>query len=243
MNSNNYSVSIVIPVYNEQKILRRQIKNIIRELDSRSKFKDKLKYEIILVVNGCTDKTFRICKNLNRYKVVRTIFLDKADYGYALRVGMSSAVGKVIVNFDIDFYDINFLFQALVLEPFGYDIIIASKNIKLSSDNRKFIRRVISGLYKYVLYYGFGLQVSDTHGIKAWRNDKKLQKLINKTVNNKEIFDTELIIRSQYAGRKLLELPTKVKEIRKSVSSIFTRALRGSLQIFKLWLSIKIFKK
>ncbi|OQA35718.1 MAG: Undecaprenyl-phosphate 4-deoxy-4-formamido-L-arabinose transferase [Parcubacteria group bacterium ADurb.Bin326] len=239
MNSNNCSVSIVIPVYNEQKILRRQIEHIIKELRSRSKFK----YEIILVANGCTDNTFRICKDLNRYKAVRTIFLDKADYGYALRAGMSSAIGKMIVNFDIDFYDINFLFQALALEPFGYDIIVASKNIKLSSDNRKLIRRVISGLYKYVLYYGFGLQVSDTHGIKAWRNDKKLRKLIDKTVNNKEIFDTELIIRSQYAGRKLLELPTNVKEIRKSVSSIFKRALRGSLQIFKLWLSIKIFEK
>lgn len=239
MNSNNYSVSVVIPVYNEEKILRRQVQQIIKGLRS----KPKTNYEIVLVANGCTDNTFRICKDLNRRKGVRTIFLEKADYGYALREGMRAAIGKVIVNFDIDFYDINFLFQALALEPFGYDIIVASKNIKLSSDNRKLPRRIISGFYKYVLYYGFGLQVSDTHGIKAWRNDKKLKKLIEKTVNNKEIFDTELIIRSQYAGRRLLELPTSIKEIRKSVSSIFRRALRGSLQIFKLWLNIKIFEK
>ena len=94
MNSNNYSVSVVIPVYNEEKILRRQVQQIIKGLRS----KPKTNYEIVLVANGCTDNTFRICKDLNRRKGVRTIFLEKADYGYALREGMRAAIGKVIVN-------------------------------------------------------------------------------------------------------------------------------------------------
>lgn len=240
--NNKIDVSIVIPVYNEELILKKQIENIVNELDLRLKGS----YEIIIVENGSTDRTLQICnqfKKYQKYQSVRVESMSLADYGAALRKGMLSSRGKIIVNYDLDYYDISFLLQALALEPFGYDVIVASKNIKLSKDKRKFIRRLISSFYKYVLFYGFGLQVSDTHGIKAWRNDNKFRELIAETVSNKEIFDTELIIRSQYAGRKLLELPTRVIEMRKSVSSILKRASRGSAQIMKLWFRFNILER
>jgi len=238
-NKTRIDVSIVIPIYNEEKILNRQILNISKGLNS-SLIEN---YEVILVANGCTDNTINICNKLKRHKRVRIIILERADYGMALRAGMSASNGKIIINYDIDFYDINFLLQSLALVPLGYDVIVASKGMKLSLDNRGLLRRIISGLYKYVLFYGFGLRVSDTHGIKSWRNDAELKKLIHETKQNREVFDTELIIRSQYAGRRLLELPTSVNEIRKPVSSIFRRAVRGSFQILRLWFRIKMIGK
>lgn len=227
-----YAVSIVIPVHNEEAIIKKQINKIIDKL----KEKHIYDYEIIIVENGSTDGTLEICYALERQGKIKVISNKVADYGKALRDGMLQSKGEIIINYDIDYYDIDFLMQSMVLNPFGYDVIVASKNTRLSTDKRKFLRRLISALYKYVLYYGFGLQVSDTHGIKAWRNDDVLKYLITNTLNNYEVFDTELIIRSQYNGRKLLELPINVIETRRSVSSIVKRAIRGFVQIVKLWL-------
>lgn len=225
-----------MPVYNEEKIIKNQINKIKQSFNVRP----EISYEIIISENGSTDKTLEICSDLQKEENVFVISNTVADYGRALRAGMLKASGKIIVSCDIDYYDIDFLFQSLALEPFSYDIIVASKNARLSNDNRHLSRRMISSLYKYILYYGFGLRVSDTHGIKAWRNDDILKSLINSTINNKEIFDTELIVRSQYANRKLLELPINITETRKSVTPIFRRALRGFYQIVKLLIYFKI---
>lgn len=228
-------ISIVIPVHNEEKYISKQIGNLVNQLKINFR-----KFELILVENGSTDTTLAKCKILAKQSTyVKVISIERPDYGLALRRGLSASSGKVIINFDLDYYDINFTKQAIALEPFGYDIIIASKNLRLSKDMRKSVRRVISSIYKYILYYGFGLVVTDTHGIKAWRNDKKLKELIRQTLNNREIFDTELIIRSQYDGRKLLELPIEVRELRKSVTNILPRAWRGFKQIVRLWIQLK----
>jgi len=232
----NKFISIVIPIHNEEKMLEKNITEIVENMN-----RSKVKYEIILIENGSTDKTYdvasKISERYNRFDLVR---INCADYGKALKVGMARARGYIIVNYDLDFYDIDFALQAIALEPFGYDIIVASKNLRLSRDLRSFNRRIISSIYKYFLYYGFGLNVSDTHGIKAWRNDSILQRLINETTQTKEIFDTELIIRSQYAKRKLLELPITINETRKSVSRILPRVIRGLWQLTKLWFLLRL---
>lgn len=228
-------LSIVIPVHNEEKIIENRILNLVKQLEIT-----KYSFQILIVENGSTDKTISICKKISVIPNIKLLTLKNANYGRALRVGMLKSQGEMIVNFDLDYYDVNFVCQAMALKPFGYDIIIASKNLRSSLDKRPFVRRLISSAYKYVLYYGFGLKVSDTHGIKSWRNDDKLRELISLTVDNNEIFDTELIIRSQYAGRILLELPTTVEEIRKPVTSILIRSIRGFYQIFKLWLILKV---
>jgi len=228
-------LSIVIPVHNEEKIIEGRILNLIKQLKNT-----KYHFQILIVENGSTDKTLSVCKKISAIPNIKILSLKNANYGKALRTGMLESRGKMIINFDLDYYDVNFAYQAMALEPFGYDIIIASKNLRSSLDKRSLVRKLISSTYKYLLYYGFGLKVSDTHGIKAWRNDDKLHKLILSTINNNEIFDTELIIRSQYAGRTLLELPTIVEEMRKPVTSILIRSIRGFYQISKLWLTLKV---
>ena len=232
----NKLISIVIPIHNEEKILERNITEIVENMNHQ-----KVKYEVILIENGSTDKTYEVASKISeKYNHVGLVRISRADYGKALKVGMVKARGYVIVNYDLDFYDVDFAMQALALEPFGYDIIVASKNLRLSRDFRSSNRRIISSIYKYFLYYGFGLNVSDTHGIKAWRNDSILRRLIQETTQTKEIFDTELIIRSQYAKRKLLELPITITETRKSVSRILPRVIRGAWQLTKLWFLLKL---
>jgi hypothetical protein len=52
----------------------------------------------------------------------------------------------------------------------------------------------------------------------------------------RDIFDTELVIRGERAGFRLLELPVTVAEQRPPRSSIFARAPGAALNLLKLYL-------
>ena len=71
----------------------------------------------------------------------------------------------------------------------------------------------------------FQTSLSDTHGMKAIRRSN-IQREINNVISTQDIFDTELLIRIEKSGFKILEVPAKVNEIRPSVSVIFTRIPR-----------------
>ena len=79
----------------------------------------------------------------------------------------------------------------------------------------------------------FQTSLSDTHGMKAIRKTN-IQKELDNVISTQDIFDTELLIRIEKSGFKFSEVPTKVNEIRPSVSVIFTRIPRTLKSLFKL---------
>src|SRR5262245_52325380 len=100
-------LSIVIPVYNEEKILEREV------LAVRSKMAEMLpqtRYEIVLVENGSTDATRSIARDLEQgHDDVRALSLETPSYGLALREGILQSRGTVVLLCNIDFWDIPFL--------------------------------------------------------------------------------------------------------------------------------------
>jgi hypothetical protein len=153
-----------------------------------------------------------------------------------MRSGMIAATGDIIVNFDIDYWDVDFVRMCtVIMRDFDVDLVIGSKNARLSVDNRAPSRRLISQAFRGVLHVGFGLRVSDTHGIKAWRRSPLLLEQIAACHFTRDIFDTELVIRCERAGFRLLELPVTVAEQRPPRSSIVARvpgAVRSMLELF-----------
>jgi glycosyltransferase involved in cell wall biosynthesis len=229
-------VSIVIPIYNEERILADALAEMRAELARQN----VIRYEIILVENGSTDRTAEVALALaQQYPELRVERITTADYGRAIRRGMLAARGAFIVNFDIDYWDVLFLRKSLAMLQFEYDIIIGSKNALLSRDQRSVARRFISQGYRFFLLIVFGLRVSDTHGIKAWRNDAELRRLISETMFNKHIFDSELIIRSQKSGRNCLEIPVSVWEKRRSTRNILRRVPEALYDLILLWWALR----
>jgi len=101
--SNKVKVSILIPCYNSASFLQDVIDDLICELNS---FKKKLidVYEIILVVDGSPDKTFKVASNLsNRYKQIKVFELTK-NFGQhaAIFAGISQCQFPLIVTMDDD---------------------------------------------------------------------------------------------------------------------------------------------
>lgn len=206
------SFSVIIPIFNEEEILEKQLARLIGEID---KILPKSVYELILVENGSTDETHEIARKLARQNShIRTFHLENPSYGQAFKEGIKKARYEVIVQFDIDFWDIDFLEQSLLLIE-RYDIVIGSKNLGISKDNRPIARKLISKFVEQIIRVYFRVPFSDTHGLKAMRRSLILS-LINKVRSRNLFFDSELLIISYRLNYSFVELPVRLKEIRRT---------------------------
>jgi glycosyltransferase involved in cell wall biosynthesis len=235
-------ISIVIPIHNEEKYLMDSINRLCIELEKA----DVHDYEIILAENGSKDRTQELARNLTeKSNKIRLIILEKADYGAALKECMIKAKGNFIIQYDLDYWDVSFLRKTvLLMKNFEYNIILGSKNMLLSKDERHPVRRIISQGYRLFLLIFFKLKVSDTHGVKAFKNDDNLKQLIRETKFTRHIFDSELVIRSQKKGLNIIELPMTVVENRPSpTKAIIKRVPEAIFDLIWLWWELYIRKK
>jgi hypothetical protein len=69
--------------------------------------------------------------------------------------------------------------------------------------------------------------------MKAVRN-KFIRKEVNNVVSTQDVFDTELLIRIEKSGERILEIPAVINEIRPSVSVIYKRIPRTIKSLVKL---------
>ena len=67
--------------------------------------------------------------------------------------------------------------------------------------------------------------VSDTHGMKAVRR-RVVTEIAPQVVSTEDLFDTELVIRAERAGYRVVEVPVTVRELRESKTRLFHRVPR-----------------
>ena len=122
------ALSIVIPVYNEVRIVGAAVDELVRKLDALS-FSD---FELILTENGSTDGTVQVLEELAaRHGRVRFLHGDEPNYGRALKRGILEARGEIVLCDEIDLCDTDFYQRALPLlgtaaQP-GVDLVVGSK--------------------------------------------------------------------------------------------------------------------
>lgn len=219
-------VSVVIPAHNEEAFMAAAVAAVVQGMRQRGPF------EMILVENGSTDATAEMARGLERdIAEVRAISMPDPDYGRALRAGLLAARGSTVVIFDMDFYDLEFFDRAMALirgtdgQGDGPVIVVATKRGEGSVDTRVWSRRLVTKSFSLLLRYGFGLRVSDTHGMKVLRRQAVLVHAEACRFGT-DIFDTELVLRAERAGLKVDELPVTVTELRPARTSIAKRIPR-----------------
>ena len=150
------NISIVIPIYNEEYVLKKEIIKIIKELGD---ILGENQYEILLVNNGSTDQTLNIANELaTKNNFISIINLKKPAYGEALRLGINQSKGDYVTIFNIDFWDIGFLKSSIMLlKTNEYAFIVGSKLIANNFDNRGIFRKFISIIFNHrlMLFFGF----------------------------------------------------------------------------------------
>jgi hypothetical protein len=223
-------ISVVMPAHDEEAFLAPAVRDVAEGMRSRGEF------EVVVVENGSTDGTADVAKRLaEEIPELRVLSLGAADYGKALRMGFLSARGEVAAFFDVDYYDLGFLDRAVVLmeAPDGPAVVVGSKRGEGALDTRPWPRRMVTLVFSTILRVGFGLSVSDTHGMKVLRCEP-LVPLAERCRFGTDLFDTELILRAERSGLKSGEVPVVVQELRPSRSSIARRIPRTMANLVRL---------
>jgi len=228
MNNMINNFSVVIPIFNEEEIFSESANKIYKICEEMN-----IPFEIIFSENGSTDNTVNLIQAFIENKDNCFMIRNKlANYGLALKNGFKNTKNELVISFDIDYFSKQFLEQAIQLDE-KYVALVASKRMSESQDERTFVRKIATTVFVFILKLLFQTSLSDTHGMKAIRRSN-IQKEINNVISTQDIFDTELLIRIEKSGFKILEVPARVNEIRPSVSVIFTRIPRTLKSLFIL---------
>tara|TARA_B100000941_G_scaffold170726_1_gene121633 strand:- start:331 stop:1065 length:735 start_codon:yes stop_codon:yes gene_type:complete len=228
MNNMINNFSVVIPIFNEEEIFSESANKIYKICEEMN-----IPFEIIFSENGSTDNTVNLIQAFIENKDNCFMIRNKlANYGLALKNGFKNTKNELVISFDIDYFSKQFLEQAIQLDE-KFVALVASKRMSESQDERTFVRKIATTVFVFILKLLFQTSLSDTHGMKAIRRSN-IQKEINNVISTQDIFDTELLIRIEKSGFKILEVPARVNEIRPSVSVIFTRIPRTLKSLFIL---------
>jgi glycosyltransferase involved in cell wall biosynthesis len=222
-------ISIVIPVYNEARIVREAVLELTKKLDALA-----WDYELILTENGSRDGTLQILEELSAsLSRVRHLHGDEANYGRALKRGILEARGEQVICDEIDLCDVSFYERALPMLSQGVDLVVGSKAMAGADDERPLMRRTATRIITILLRITTGFKGTDTHGLKAFRRERLID-VARVCVVERDLFASELVIRAARMGRVVREIPIALREKRPPSTNLFRRVpnvLKGLLKL------------
>ena len=137
--------SIIVPVYNEEKVINEAFKRIKSVMDTVS-----AEYEMIFIDDGSKDTTKSILKNLTKEnKKAKAIFLSR-NFGHqaAISAGLDYCSGQAVVIIDADMQDPPEIIPEMIKKwKEGYDVVYG-KRISRKGENS--LKKITAKLF-YIL--------------------------------------------------------------------------------------------
>ncbi len=196
-------ISIIIPIYNENDILE---KNILKINDY---FQGKYKFEIILINDGSTDNSLNILNSLNLKNLVILNNANNYGKGYSIIRGILKSKGDLILQTDADLSAPISEFSKLYYKlSEGYDFVIGSRSNKNSNVETKqnIIRIFLGQTFNKITKLLLGLSYQDTQcGFKLY-NSIKIKKIINLCIVKKFCIDVEILYLASINNFKVFEM-------------------------------------
>ena len=153
-------LSVVVPVYNVEKFLKRCVDSIIAQ--------SYRNLEIILVDDGATDSSGAICDEFQTKDArIKVIHQKNGGLSAARNAGLRAAVGEYLAFVDADDYIAEDMYSAMIeaLEKYDLDIIICSsyrdKNGEITGDQG-------NGSIKIMHHDEVLLRAMDDYEASAW---------------------------------------------------------------------------
>jgi glycosyltransferase involved in cell wall biosynthesis len=219
-NSNLPTLTVVIPVHNEAAFLPGALPRLFDELGTVD-----AEISVLVVENGSTDETADLVREaMEGYPNLGLLELPTPDYGAAMRDGFLQADTEWAANLDIDYFSGEFLSNALDLGETA-DVVLASKRVEGADDQRTVTRRFATWTFNQILKFALASGVSDTHGMKLVRMTV-VDDIAPQVISTTDLFDTELVVRAERTGYRIVELPASVEELRESKSNLVKRVPR-----------------
>lgn len=224
-----HKLSLIVPAYRQAATIVKDIRQIEKTLQNI-----RYPYEIIVVVDGYGDGTYRAVKKIMSQTVITTVYMQNQGKGHAVRIGMEKATGDYVAFIDsgmeIDPNGISMLLEHM--EWYNADIIVGSKLHPASVIDYPWDRRILSFVYQMIIRFIFNLKVRDTQaGLKVFRK-KVLQKILPRLLVKQYAFDLEMLAVARHLGfKRIYEAPIKLKYRFTDITHAAT--LRS---IFNIWI-------
>lgn len=228
------NIEIILPVYNEEKILKKNVLKVKQFFDKYCK-----NFLIVIVDNGSTDHTYEIAESLqNEYSNIAAFRLKEKGRGRALRFRILNSPFPFIGYMDIDLSsNLSCLLRMYEELSRGYDIVIGSRLLPGAEVQRSLIRRFLSTGYSFLVQCILNLPYKDYQcGFKLFRRERILD-LLTLIKNNNWFFDTELIYYAHNNKLRIKEIPVLWKERKRGKVRLIPTIVEDVLGIVRLKLN------
>lgn len=201
-------LSIIVPAYLQEKSIAADINNIVSVLRQIH-----YPFEIIVVVDGRSDKTYEEAKKAKLPNVKVVGYKVNHGKGYAIRYGMARCSGDIVGFIDAG-ADLNPMGLRMLLAHFEWykaDIIVGSKWHPVSIVNYPLWRKLLSKGYGLYVKLLFGLRVKDTQlGMKFFRRSV-LEKVLPRLLVKQYAMDIEMLVAADRLGfKRIYEAPIEL---------------------------------
>jgi len=156
-----------------------------------------------------------------------------------MKSGILAARGTFVICDEIDLCDTEFYARALaLLERSDTELVVGSKTMVGSNDQRPVVRRLATRVYNGMLRAVCRYPGTDTHGLKAFRREALLD-VARRCVLDRDVFASEFVIRAHREGRKVLEIPFTVREKRPPSINLLKRVPHVVKSVARLAVSVR----
>jgi len=200
-------LSIIIPAYNEENIIKETINDVLVYLHSQN-----FDFEIIVVNDGSLDSTQKVVSELSsdNPEIIIINLERNSGKGFAVKTGILSANGKFRLFMDADNSTSIAHFELMkpLLES-GTEVIIGSRRVKGANIAvpQNWFRNNLGRLFNIFVKLINGLPYNDTQaGFKLFSNDAAVQ-IFNKQTLHRWAFDIELLMLAAKLGYEIKEIP------------------------------------
>ncbi|MGB0086424.1 MAG: glycosyltransferase [Rhodomicrobiaceae bacterium] len=206
---NKVSINVTFPVLNEERQLAESVERTVaycasQGVDIR---------EFCIADNGSVDRTPEIGQTLAaRYENVIYLSVGKRGFGLALKTAWDSSSADYVGYMDVDLAtDLRHLKEVhdLIAHGADYDLYLGSRlKYGASVQNRTFLRAFTSRAFNTLLHARLGVSFSDAMcGFKFVRRSLYEKLASEFPFSDDWFFATQLAVRAEWLGAKILDMP------------------------------------
>jgi glycosyltransferase involved in cell wall biosynthesis len=211
-------VSIIIPAYNEEKRIEPTIQKYLSYYQSQY----PNNFEILVVLNGCTDNTLAIVKKYaDKHDEIHYLnYPEPIGKGGAIAKGFKYAKGEFVGYTDADMSTrpeiMHRLLRVIEVLP-DVECVIGSRELNNSKVvGKENARKIMSKGFNFGVNFLFNLGIKDTQcGAKLLRKEVINKILPSLTVTNMA-FDVNLLVDVKRANGDIIEVPIEWEDADKS---------------------------
>lgn len=206
-----YSISVIIPVYNEADLLKPSVFKINSFLTRYFRT-----FEIIIIESGSTDGSAKICDDL-ALEIPRARVIHEGarnGYGSALKIGFKRANYDLIWPVTVDLpFPLEAILKAL-LQLDEYDCVLSWRSV----DDRGAARKGLSYLFNTVVKLSLNLPVKHVNSAFKLFKREVIQNM--HLITNGWLVDSEIIWRLSRQNVKFIEIGVPLVDRTSGKSSV-----------------------